>query len=335
MKLAALVIIALSHQGYWFGNQEQSISLRPAIKEKFPEADRVWEITLDDALLGRGKSPISNAIDPARIQLKLPESRTRVSLRWKYRIIAHNGDKELEKGAIPLYLFPNDLTAALTDRLQGKRLVVWASAGDLTQLLERAKIPFTRVDSEQKLQFLQADIILVGENRIRDGLFDSSLAVNLAKSGASVIIFRQSEVNHLLAYHLEVRNTPVRLDWRMDHPLLSGFTETDLQSLVSPTKSLKIMELPLQTAALVLAAYPPEVPALWPEPTDAVLLTQSIGKGRIVLCQLPLGDWLQDPRSQMFFANAIDYLLTRPQPTPGLVSLPAPTPGALTGGCHD
>ena len=35
-----------------------------------------------------------------------------------------------------------------------------------------------------------------------------------------------------------------------------------------------------------------------------------------MLCQLPLGPWDEDPRSQLFLGNLMSYLATRPEPTP-------------------
>jgi hypothetical protein len=64
-----------------------------------------------------------------------------------------------------------------------------------------------------------------------------------------------------------------------------------------------------------IVGYEPDEDVATPVGIDSILLSKSVGRGRMVLCQLPLGKWQSDPRSQMFLRNAMDYLLTRPEPT--------------------
>jgi hypothetical protein len=90
------------------------------------------------------------------------------------------------------------------------------------------------------------------------------------------------------------------------------------------------VQLPADEAALEIGYYPREVPGVRPAPIDAVLLSKSTGKGRIVLCQIALGDWDRDPRSRIFLSNALDYLSTRPQPTPPPSQRPTPRQAAPT-----
>ena len=77
---------------------------------------------------------------------------------------------------------------------------------------------------------------------------------------------------------------------------------------------LKFLQLPIGASALKIASMLPEVASETVVPTDALLLVKPMGRGRMVLCQIPLGPWNEDPRSQLFLRNAIDYLLTQPQP---------------------
>ncbi|MCX5660572.1 MAG: hypothetical protein NTW19_12735 [Planctomycetota bacterium] len=75
------------------------------------------------------------------------------------------------------------------------------------------------------------------------------------------------------------------------------------------------MQLPIDEPALELIHWPREAPGKEPVPIDALLVTKSVGRGRMVICQLPLGPWESDPRSQLLLANSVSYLLTRPEPT--------------------
>ena len=65
-----------------------------------------------------------------------------------------------------------------------------------------------------------------------------------------------------------------------------------------------------------IGVFPRQVPVDMAASSDAVLVIQSMGKGRVVLCDIPLGDWTTDPRSQIFMSNAIDYLLSLRQSIP-------------------
>ena len=60
----------------------------------------------------------------------------------------------------------------------------------------------------------------------------------------------------------------------------------------------------------MLAGWPAPAAVSTEGPRFAAALTQTVGNGRLVLWQLPLGDWRSDPRSRRLLANAVDYLLT-------------------------
>ena len=167
-----------------------------------------------------------------------------------------------------------------------------------------------------KLQFSDADAVLVGPDALSDSPFEQAPLLSLAESGASVMIFRQHRPAVLIGYPLTLRDTPAKLEWQTDHSLLNGFEPQDLHSWIAGVPSLQVVQLPADEPVSVVGSYPREVPGEQPAPVDAVLLSKSVGKGRLVLCQLPLGDWSKDPRSQMLLNNAVDYLLSRPEPTP-------------------
>ena len=97
-----------------------------------------------------------------------------------------------------------------------------------------------------------------------------------------------------------------------EHPLAAHF------ELIAPAAELKVkaLRLPVDEPALEIAFWPREVRSEEPAPIDALLVSKTIGRGRVVLCQIPLGPWESDPRSQLFLADALDYLLSRPEPTP-------------------
>lgn len=316
MKLATLLIIVLSNGGYWFSGRPTTINLRSAVKEGLPDAEVSWELKLDGAELDRGKIRFPSGDNEVNVKFQVAPARVRITLHWIYRITARTSGKELETGDVPINLFPGGLTDGLAERVDGKKVVIWDDPAGLPKFFEKAKVPFVRVAAAGSLQLAVADVVLVGADALGDSPFDQSSLLDLAESGASVMIFRQTRPARLIGYALTSRDAPARLEWRADHPLLGGFEPQDLQSWIAAAPALQVVQLPADEPALEIASFPPEVPSAQPVPIDAVLLSKSVGKGRIVLCQLPLGDWSTDPRSQMLLNNAMDYLLSRPQPTP-------------------
>lgn len=317
MKLATLLVIAVSNQGYWFGGEPATIACRPAVKD-LPGADLIWELRLDGIALSQGTAAVPGDDKEAVIHLTPPKVRARVTFNWFYRVVERNTKKVFETGKIPLSVFPDDLLEGLARRLGRKRLVICDKPRGLARALESAAIPCTEVALD-KLEFARADdIVLVGPDLLTDSPFEQGPLMNLAEAGASVIVFRQSEPGLLFGFPLMNRVAPAHpdtIEWRMDHPLLAGFEPQDLRSWIAGVSLLEVIQLPPDEPALEVGFYPREVAGDEPAPIDALLVSKSVGKGRIVLCQLPLGDWKKDPRTRMLLRNAIDYLLTRPQPT--------------------
>jgi len=329
MKLAGIFLIVLANQGYWFGGRQNTIVVRPAVRGGLPAADILWELSFDHVRVDRGEA----AIDPdgdTTIRVTPPTVRTRVELRWDYRLIARDSGKELDRGVLLLNAFPDDLCAQLPQRLGRKRLVVWDKPTGLSELLDRAKVPYTAVRSSDRLQMIVADVVLVGPGAIGESPFEQTPLAALADAGASIMIFRQTTPASLMGYALAHRDAPAALTWLADHPLLNGFHPGDLNSCLGDRRKLWVISLPADEPALEIGYYPPETASNQPGPLDAVLVTKSTGAGRVVLCQLPLENWVTDPRSQMLLNNSIDYLLTRPRPTPRPSERPAtrPTPPA-------
>ena len=316
MKLVALLLVTLSNQGYWFGGEPATITLRPAV-QGLPNADIVWELRFDGVTLDHGSAAVLSDGKDIEIHPKVPKVRVRVAMHWLYRVVAREPKKELETGDVPVSIFPDDLIQGFTARFGARRLMVYDKAEGLPKLLESAGISCVQVSAVQRLEFARPDdVVLVGQEMLTDSPFEQAPLINLAEAGASVMVFHQSEPGRLMGYPLAHRAAPTHLGWRMDHPLLAGFEREDLQSWIAAVASLQVIQLPADEPALETGFYSREIAGKEPAPIDAVLVSKSVGNGRIVLCQIPLGDWKNDPRSQMLLRNALDYLLTRPQPTP-------------------
>ena len=330
MKLAGLLILVLSNQGYWIGGEQGTVTIRAAVEGGLPSADLSWALLLDGVKLGEGKSHLREDGSDLTITITPPAPRTRVALRWVYRLASTTDNKTLETGELPINLFDNHIMDGLAEHLRSKAIVVWDRPAGLAKIFQSAKVPFTAIASASELLALKPDVVLVGPDALDGQMFDQASLQSLASAGASVMIFRQSRSERVLRYPLQDRHPPAAMQWRADHPLLAGFTADDLRAWIEPSRDLTVMQLPADEPALEIGYYPSEVLSRQPGPIDAILVTRTLNHGRIVLCQLHMGDWASDPRSQLFLRNAIDYLLTRPEPTPRPSERTATTPAPHT-----
>jgi hypothetical protein len=323
VNVTVLLIFVLSHQGYWLSGQDQTVTVRWVAREPMPPADLVWELGQGLVKLDGATVPMNG--DPAAtITITSPKVRVRTKLRWAYQLIGREGKKLLDSGEIPVFDFPSDLTDDWPKRLQnspadggvGKKVVVWDDTGGLPKVLAAAKVPFTRVNDLKKV-FDRPDIILIGEDQIDDSLFSRGPLVGLAGAGTSVAIFEQKRTERLPDYPLARRELPADVRFKTRHPLFERLTIQDLHSWVGGTSGgLWALQLPPDEPALELAWWAAESSGDQPRPIDALMATKTTGNGRIVYCQVPLGSWDQDPRSQIFLGNLLSYLATRPEPTP-------------------
>ena len=316
MKPTALLIVMLMNQGYWFSDQEATIAIRWAARGELPGADLAWDLMLGPVSVAKGQEALKPDNGPTTITVKAPSVRVRSELRWTYRLIQRDGGKELERGDIPVYVFPRNLTESWPRVIGEKTLIVWDAPEGLPKLLKAAQVPHTAVADGADLALRQSDIALVGADQLGDSPFAQSPLIGQAEAGCSVMVFAQTRPDRLGGYALAERAVSGPLKWKLDHPLLAGLDIPDLQSwLATPDLRPRAIQLPVDEPALEVAWWPRETPGEAPAPIDALLVVKSIGAGRIVLCQIPLGAWDQDPRSQLFLTNALNYLLTRPQPT--------------------
>lgn len=319
MKAAAILIVMLSQQGYWFAGQDGTIVVRWAARGELPGVDLSWELLFDGVRIASGQAPIDGADKPLTVTIKAPDVQRRARLRWTYRLLSREGKKELEKGEAILHVFPDNLSSEWARRLKGKTVVVLDKPEGLPRLLTAAKVNFTAVDNPGKVQWLKPDVLLIGPGQIGASPFAQAPIVAQAKAGASVLVLGQDKPQALAGFDLARQAAPSVLSWKEDHPLFNHLDQADRESWLARLSSEEIeihaLQLPADAPVLELAWWPRETPGEKPVPLDALIAVQSSDQGRIVFWQLPLGDWQRDPRSQIVLDNVISYFLTQPQPT--------------------
>lgn len=313
MNTAALLIITLSNGGYWFGGQPQTVAVRWAVEGGLPPAEVLWRLAYGEVDLAGGRVALTGEGGAAGVVIEPPRVRARIALRLVCRAVRRERGAELATAEAVVHLFPEDETAPWSGWLEGRSVVVCDANGALAGELARAKVPFARVDDPSGLQLIRADVILVAEGQLRDSPFGQAALMGQARSGASVIIFRQTAVEHIAGYRV-ARRPLGRVRWRVGHPLLEGLRRSDVREWVGPGEDQFPIELTGEDPVVALA-YSETEPGAAGSPLDALLAVTAVGKGRVVLCQLPLGKWGRDPRARLFLGNALRYLSTTAGPT--------------------
>ncbi len=327
MNIPAMLLISLSGGGYWLGGHTETVQVQWAIEQPIPNATLTWRLVCGDAELASGRLELPAERRPGVIRLRVPRVRTPTNMQLIYRAEQAGKQPAIARGIAPIEVYPDDLLAGLAQRMARKQLLVWdlpdhASHGArLPALLKRSGVRHTVVANDAQLQFVHPDIVLVGADRLGKEVQDQAALLNLAKGGASVLILRQTQPASLAGYPLSRRTAPAKWAWQADHPLarhLRLSTGSDMGN------EAWAVQLPADEPALEIAWWPRELSGKKPAPLDALVLTKTLGKGRIVLCQVPLGAWESDPRSQLFLVDALDYLASPVVPTPPPSRRPPP-----------
>lgn len=322
MKLTTLLMILLSNQGHWAAGTDGVVQFQwtaDAVAAHAAGAELAWELRLASVPVASGRVPVKDG-RIADVTIEAPTVRARSEFTFHYTLRARDGAKPLESGQRTIVVYPADLTAGMAGAVEGKKLAVVGGAGSLGDVLRAAGVPHELLHAPGKLATRRPDVVLVAEDVLGKTEIDQSAPLALAESGATVVILRQTRPRQVAGYPLTPRRAVGELAWRTGHALLAGIDESILRSWEEHLDAeVLAVALPAGEAALELAYWPAEARAVRggpAAPVDALLVTKSVGAGRVVLCQLPLGDWQRDPRSQLFLVNLLNYAATRPEPTP-------------------
>jgi hypothetical protein len=332
VKVAALLTLLLSHGGYWFGGHDQHLTVRRDVVGPAASVVMEWHLLLGETQVAGGKVPFELADKPTDVLIRTPAARERTDLSLNYSVQSAKGDTVLQTGRIPVHLFPTGLITDHAQAAAGKRAVVYDGGSQIAAFLREAKLSPTRVDKPSRLGLLDPDILFVGPNQWSRGMDEA--VIPLVRGGCSVFVLVQPAETHIHEWEFSPRTAPPAFVWDAEHPLFRGLSASDLQSLATAGGDRLVdIQMPADAPALALASWPPEVPNSKDQattPSDCLIVTQTLGRGRLVLCQLPLPDWSSDPRTQILLNNALSYVLTRPEPTPPPSERTAPVPSRPT-----
>ena len=91
MQAATILIILLSHQGYWFQPRTRPYPLPWSADQKMPAANLQWELMLGEVRLAGDQIKMPDGKDSLVVKLKTQRVRTRTQLRWVYKVTAFDG----------------------------------------------------------------------------------------------------------------------------------------------------------------------------------------------------------------------------------------------------
>lgn len=314
-SVAAILIITLSNDGYWLAEQPATIEIKWAIPQESPDAVLVWEFGFATLRLADGQVKMDQG--GASISIEPPAIRVPTEFRWLYRVVRKGDKRTLTSGEETVVVYPRNQLDTVAERLTGKKVIAWDRSGRLSAVLDQAGIEHDAIDHPSKLALVSPDIILVAPDSLSGALFEQGPLINHARAGSHVLIFAQTRLSRLTGYHLQRRTAARQMEWRLHHPLLIDLPREALDFCARRAGvEMRAVRMPTDEAALEIGYWPRESAGREPAPIDALILTKSIGAGRLVLCQAPLDRWQDDPRSRIFLRNALDYFLTRPEPTP-------------------
>lgn len=317
MNAARILMLILSSEGHWYGGQSSTITVQWVAQFEQPEAVLAWDLLIGDVRVAGDRLAVQRGSKASVLKVTPPEVRARTQMRWVYHLYQRTDSKEIDTGEVVVHVYPLPQPDSLKKRLRGKRIIVWDTMGELGDALTQAGLDFKRIRKAADLQLAAADMVLVGRDELRDEVFDQSPLIALAESGAGVVFFEQRRPRTLAGYAVIRRTAFIRPAWRENHPLMARLPADDVQSwLGGLDDEVWALELPADEPVLEIGYWPPVVESPRPGPLAVLLAVKAVGKGRIVMSQIPLGPWDTDPRSRQFLENVLSYLVSRPEPTP-------------------
>ncbi len=328
MKAATMLIILLSHHGYWLGGQSESITANWAVEQNMPPAILHWELRIGSTPLAHGDASMGASGLAAPIAIAVPHVRARTEMQWIYLLKSAGNGKELESGQKQTWVYPPLPWKEVASDLGTQRLYVIDQPQELGTFFSSVGVKATVLPDCESLQTVRPAIVIVAKGQFGRSPFAQAPLISLARSGAQVLVLEQPQFATPGGYTLRRRTDVARVCWREDHPLLANLNSDDLKSWLDGLDEVIAIRLPKDEPALEIGYWPREIPGKQPVPIDAILAVKAIGAGRIIFSQIPLENWSDDPRSQTFLFNALNYMQTRPEPTPPPSQRPTSQPVA-------
>lgn len=328
MIKSLLLIITLAHGGFWSAGEEGRIAMTWAVADSpMPESVISWQLFLGDLELTSARQDIAGG--SGEIKIKMPETRVATDLQWRYQLKRKDSQQLLQSGTLTIHVIPPGILAQKARLFAGKRILVLDEPARLPALLSHGGITHERVSDLNTLALAEPDFILIGENQLPANPLADDVLMRQARRGAGVAVFLQSSRENVLGHPTVLRPAGSALVMRSRLLRFDPLAEADLSAWAAPHGELRAIRLRADDPAVPLVTLSDESNKEIPALTDALIASISVGKGRILVCQLPVGAWQQDLRGEMFLAGMLDYLLSPAEPGKEELSEPAAKPANI------
>lgn len=320
MVPVALVMMTLAFDGHWRGGAVNTVTMRWSTPAEPPASTLHWQLAHGPIELASGQLEMPAAGGAAQLHIQTPVVRTHTMLKLICQVRRDGDGALLWQGEHEVLIYPPDPLAVAVRLLNKRTLVVLDQPGELSRALTEAGMPHRRIENAHDLRLRQVDVIIVAPGQLPDASLLASTLMHHAEAGAQVLVLEQPQASSVFGYQVVARARPDSFDRQQEHPLASvaeryGGTMPQL---------LRPLRLPPDEPAVAVVALPGgrSAPggdgsnAVAEHAIDAILIVKAVGRGRVVLCQFPLGSWKDDPRSLSFIADALQYIAGPVEPTP-------------------
>ena len=101
--------------------------------------------------------------------------------------------------------------------------------------------------------------------------------------------------------------------WNYDDALLSGLGAETLIGWAAEAP-VALIQLPPVDGSRAVGVCAGVAPSSKDGPLDTLVGTETVGKGMLILCQLPVSDWDDDPRARILMHNLLACAAAGPEP---------------------
>lgn len=313
MIKSLLLIIMISNGGFWSSGEEGRIAMTWAVADTpMPPAVLSWQLLLADVELASGARDMTAGENDIRV--KLPETRVTTELQWRYQLKRKDNQQLLQSGSLPIHAVPPKFLARKAQLFAGRKIVVLDEREKLPALLTHNGIAHQWVQDLNVLELTSPDFIIIGENQLAPNPLMDNMLIRQARRGAGVVVFRQAQRDRITGQVTVLRAAQNPLAVKSEQLLPDPLTISDLNAWMSSAGGeIRALRVRVDSSALPLAYFVAET--LQGTSVDCAIVSLPTGAGRIVLCQLPMGDWRNDLRSQLLLSGILDYLVTPTEET--------------------
>ena len=324
MNSSVLLVIVLSAGGHWWADTSVNVQVAPVVESVNTRIARYqWVLAIDGITLATGESESAGDNLTTTITFDAPRVRVATPMLWVLQAYDADGGMVAESRHA-VHVYPVEQKQSIAPLIASARLLVWESRADslLSDYLRGAGLEFKLVHDGASVGRHTADLLIVGPDAVSSADAAQVHLAAITKSGTNTLVLYQPRAESLAGFQLRPRRiTPASLVYlqrssaaqtiTLYHPMpIEDHTPLPVHSLLIRSEaSIDTTPMAWITADTQLTGSANTAGLAASGTTDSLLLQSQIGRGRIILCQQPIGDPATDARAGLFLVRAIDELI--------------------------